>query len=460
MLTMRAFIAILALAGASPCFAQQPVDATTKAAALERQLNEAVALLEDAKVPADAAPALERLVLALGERPEGKVAAQLLELCMTTRGWQGLDAATVQALLDQTLIAQQNGHTELLAAPIVALHRFAPGQPEIHSLRFELFGRATPLFNVAKAIQSLGELRDMIPNELDSWAEIARKLLGLAFIVGDVGDGIDGVRTLLSYWNGCESQLRAGQPIRAPTASDIRVFRLLPVLCRDSRIGERMTVITNLDTWAKEQPDNVAQLILLALAQSSLSGGESKDRYAPPKACALLERVLAITDPNAKVKPPQTAWTLHEVRGVLLEFGVPCGDSVDALRRYVTELRKKIQKPGNLPLLHFADYAVLSKQISSRGDKLTKRRKELAELNDLVKATEREIRAAGGRPGTTPGTFDTGSADQRDKVAGLVRKLVARNAKRDTLAKTLADEEALLMEYGSRLAEYDRARSR
>lgn len=458
--TLRPFAIVLALAALAPCRAQQPTDAAAKAPALERLLAEAVATIEGAQIPSEALPALERLVQALGERAEATVAARILELCKTAGEWQALDAATVEDLIEQTVAAQQSGQTELVAASIVALTRFAPQRHETHSLRFELFGRATPLFDAAKAFHSLGELRGMMPSNQDGWGEVARKVLGLAFIVGDIADGIDAVRTLLSYWNGCESLLKAGQPIRAPTPSDVRVFRLLPVIHGDYMVGQRAAVVASLDAWAKEQPDNVAQLLLFALAQSSLTGGEVKDRYAPEKARALLDRILALTDPKAKPTAPETAWTFHEVRGVLLQFDVPCGDSIEALRRYVTDLGKTVKDQKSLPLAHFADYAPLARQVKSRSEKLAKRQEDLATLDGLVKSAEREIRAAGGRPGKTPGTFDMGSSDQREKLASLVMKYNGRRDKYNTLAKTLETEEALLMAYRSRLADYDHARSR
>jgi hypothetical protein len=446
-------VSVFAAATVAHCLAQRPVETPAQEVSVERILVEVVYAIEDAKTPQLAVPAIERLAAALGDSIEAKVALQVVTLCRTAESWNALDPRDCTSLLDLTVEARVPGRRHLLAPAVIALSRFRPDLPETRCLLAELYGYASPVFHVAKAVASLGDLRDMIPSSGDSSPERVAKLLGLGRILGDFGEGIEGARALLGYCDLFHNSLAGGRPFRELTPADWHVLQLLPQLRKAYQTGERMAALASLDAWGKEQPDNPAQILLLALAYASASDGEVKDRYHPDKAMTLIGKFLTLTDPKGKT--PDAPWRLEEVRWVLTQFDVPCGNSRASMREHATKLLSTLKIGNTLPLLHMADFRALTRRVDIGSRKLKEKKENLEQLADRVVAAG-GINPTPDRP--RPGVYDQGGADHHESRSDAQRKLKTCQDNYDNAKKSCDDAGALLREYQNRLARYEQAR--
>lgn len=227
----RPLFAILATATLALCSSLKAQGTTTaspqKMDPAARALADLVALMEVAESPTTVAPAVARLATTLGDRQEAVAVRAVHEILRTVTEWKDIDAIAIARLLELTA-EHRRGRMEYMAPAVLTLSRVAPDSPEVLAATFELFGVASAIFDVAKAVSALGRIEEIMPASTDATPDILAKAGKVVRMIGDFEDGWQGLGALWSYWNAGRTMLHEGGTLRLVTASDLRVLEQLP----------------------------------------------------------------------------------------------------------------------------------------------------------------------------------------------------------------------------------------
>lgn len=157
------------------------------------------------------------------------------------------------------------------------------------------------------------------------------------------------------------------------------------------RRGDRADVLKRLDAWGKLQQGNPARLWLLAETHASLyERGCEADL-----ALKHLAQFETATDPARPAEP--TDWRFEEVRWVLRQFDVSCGESFESMRRQATLFGSQLRTRKSLPLVRMADYDALKVKAKVMENQLRRKHADLATTAASLEESKRRLERAPGR---------------------------------------------------------------
>ncbi|MBL9075956.1 MAG: hypothetical protein JNL08_00550 [Planctomycetes bacterium] len=405
--------------------APAPAPAATDAVATAvRQFVDACA---DATAPSDLVARAAAVHDAAPDLPVRAALRTLGELLAGANTWDGFASGSAEQLL--ALVQQHRGgpHPELVAPLLLVLERQQPARPEVHLGLAEVFGAATAVRDVARAIAALDRVQQLLPSQDDGTPETLARAVGMLRFLGDVADGWRGVNTLWHYLGLLRTSVAGDGSMPMVRAEDVAACRLCEDLAAARRRGRQAESLQLLQKLQALQPANPIYALLRAETHASWGA------FDLPQAQQQIDRFLALSEPAALAAAAKQSWcNLAAARWCLrvLDWdpAVPAtASSWEDLRDYAQQLRKLVKPDTGSRLAVAADAGELESQLGRMRRDCEQRREKRDKAVALLQQLQDEYDAAAGaeqNPGRRGrGTFDPTPAERRAARADALRAL-------------------------------------